>query len=102
VARFLVTYHGSGMPTDPAQMSQAREAFGRWLGEAGSAVVDPGAPLRFGGQVSGGDPTPQVVGVLGDSGGFPGGRQAGIGEPSVRKPRWDPPTRRGCSCLTIV
>jgi hypothetical protein len=60
VARFLVTYHGSGMPTDPAQMSQAREAFGRWLGEAGSAVVDPGAPLRFGGQVSGGDPTPQV------------------------------------------
>jgi hypothetical protein len=27
-------------------MAQARAAFGQWLAEAGSAVLDPGAPVR--------------------------------------------------------
>jgi len=61
VSRYLVTYHGSGMPTDPAQMEQARAAFGQWLAKAGSAVIDPGAPLRPGTQVSNGDATAQVA-----------------------------------------
>jgi hypothetical protein len=47
VARFLVTYHGSGMPQDPEMMEQAKAAFGAWVAEAGDAIVDPGAPVRM-------------------------------------------------------
>jgi hypothetical protein len=50
MAKFLVLYHGNGTP-DPAQMAQAKAAFGKWLGEVGSAVTDPGAPTRMVGQV---------------------------------------------------
>jgi len=42
-------------------MEQAKAAFGQWLAKAGKAVVDPGAPLRPGTQVSNGAPTPQVM-----------------------------------------
>ena len=61
MSRFLVTYHGSGMPTDPAEADQARAAFGEWLARAGAAVTDPGAPLRPATQVSNGAPSPQVA-----------------------------------------
>jgi hypothetical protein len=57
MSRFLVTYHGAGMPTDPAMIEQVKAAFGAWLQEAGSAVVDPGAPLRPATQVSNSSPT---------------------------------------------
>ena len=43
--RFLVTYHGSGMPDDPALMEQAKAAFGNWVAGAGDAIIDPGAPV---------------------------------------------------------
>ncbi len=39
--KFLVTYHGSGMPDDPALMEQAKMAFGNWVADAGDAIVDP-------------------------------------------------------------
>ena len=45
-------YHGSEMPHDPEVMAQAKAAFEQWVGEVGSAVVDPGAPLRMVAQVS--------------------------------------------------
>lgn len=54
MAKYLITYQGSGMPNDPAMMEQAKMAFGKWLQEAGSAVVDPGSPVRVVKQVSGG------------------------------------------------
>ena len=61
MSRFLVTYHGgSGPPADAAQEEQIKAAFGAWLGRAGSAVVDPGAPLRFATQLANGEPTPMV------------------------------------------
>jgi hypothetical protein len=61
MSKFLVTYHGgSGTPADPAQMEKIRAAFGAWLAEAGSAVTDPGAPVRPATQVSNGTPEPQV------------------------------------------
>ena len=50
--RFLVTYHGSGMPDDPALMEQAKMAFGNWVAGAGDAIVDPGAPVRMVTQVA--------------------------------------------------
>jgi len=53
--KFLVTYHGGEMPTDPAVAAQVKAAFGAWLAEAGSAVIDPGAPVRMVTQVAGGE-----------------------------------------------
>jgi len=50
--RFLVTYHGSGMPDDPALMEQAKAAFGNWVAGAGDAIVDPGAPVQMMAQVA--------------------------------------------------
>ena len=38
-------------------MEQAKAAFGKWLGEAGDAVVDPGAPVRMVTQVAAGSAT---------------------------------------------
>jgi hypothetical protein len=62
MSKFLVTYHGgSGMPADPAQMEKITAAFGAWLAKAGSAVTDPGAPLRPSTQVSNGTPEPRVA-----------------------------------------
>jgi hypothetical protein len=56
MARFLVTYHGSGMPDDPELIEQAKTAFLDWVGQAGDAIVDPGAPLRMVGQVASASP----------------------------------------------
>jgi uncharacterized protein YciI len=60
MARFLVTYHGSGMPDDPELIEQAKAAFLQWVGQAGDAIVDPGAPLQMVGQVASGSPEAAV------------------------------------------
>ena len=60
MAKYLVTYHGSAAPSDPAMLEQVKAAFGRWLQEAGSAVVDPGAPVRMVKQVANGTPSAVV------------------------------------------
>jgi hypothetical protein len=60
MAKYLVTYHGSGMPADPALLEPMKAAFGQWLQEAGSAVVDPGAPVHLVKQVASGTPTDAV------------------------------------------
>ena len=54
MTRFLVTYHGSGMPDDPELMEQAKAAFGAWVAGAGDAIVDPGAPVHTVTQVTSG------------------------------------------------
>jgi hypothetical protein len=60
MARFLVTYHGQGMPDDPEMMEQAKAAFLAWVGQAGDALVDPGAPVQMVRQVASGSPEPPV------------------------------------------
>jgi hypothetical protein len=60
MAKYLVTYHGSDAPTDPAMLEMVKAAFGQWLQQAGSAVVDPGAPVRLVQQVASGTPTDAV------------------------------------------
>jgi len=52
MSRFLITYHGSGMPDDPELMEQAKAAFGNWVAGAGDAIVDPGAPVQMVTQVA--------------------------------------------------
>jgi hypothetical protein len=56
MAKFLVTYHGGELPTDDAAIAGAREEFGRWLQDAGTAVLDPGSALRPVTQLTGGEP----------------------------------------------
>jgi hypothetical protein len=45
MARYLVTYHGSEMSHQAEAMAQARNAFMAWAQKAGSALVEPGAPV---------------------------------------------------------
>jgi hypothetical protein len=45
MARFLVTYHGGGMPEDDNARQQAMAAFAKWVEQTGKALIDPGAPL---------------------------------------------------------
>jgi hypothetical protein len=45
MARYLITYHGPGMPHDPAAVGAAREAFMAWAQKTGAALVDPGSPI---------------------------------------------------------
>lgn len=60
MSRFLVTYHGGGMPSDPAQAAAALQAFGEWVARSGDAIVDPGAPIRPAAQVANGTPQPDA------------------------------------------
>ena len=60
MSKFLVTYFGGSRPTTPEQAEQMKAAFGQWLEKAGSAVVDPGAPLRPATQVANGHAHPTV------------------------------------------
>jgi hypothetical protein len=60
MSKYLITYHNAKMPNDPAIMEQAKIAFGKWLQEAGKAVIDPGAPVRTSTQVSGASPSALV------------------------------------------
>jgi hypothetical protein len=46
MTKYLVTYHGAGMPSSGG-VEQAKAAFGKWFKEAGSSVVDPGAPVKM-------------------------------------------------------
>jgi hypothetical protein len=62
MAKYLVTYHGAGMPANPSpeMMQQVKAAFGAWLAEAGGVVVDPGAPIKMAAQVAKGAPAAPV------------------------------------------
>jgi|SRR5215831_12136445 len=58
--KYLITYHNGQMPGDAAAIEQVKMAFGKWLQEAGAAVVDPGAPVMFSSQIASGNPSPKV------------------------------------------
>ncbi len=45
MAKFLVTYHGAGMPETAEGREQAMAAFMAWAAKTGPALADPGAPL---------------------------------------------------------
>jgi hypothetical protein len=60
MARFLVTYVGGAMPHDPEIMAQARAAFMAWAEQTGSALVDPGAPVRTVAVLASGAPADEV------------------------------------------
>jgi len=43
--KFLFIYHGGKTPETPEEGQAAMDAWGRWFGEMGDAVVDPGNPV---------------------------------------------------------
>ena len=43
--RYLVTYHGPGMPHDPESIAAAQQAFLTWAGKTGALLVEPGSPI---------------------------------------------------------
>ena len=45
MAKFLFVYHGGKRATNPADVKQAMDAWGKWFGSMGTAVIDGGNPV---------------------------------------------------------
>ena len=44
MAKYLLVYHGGGIPESPEAQAKTMAAWGAWFGQLGSAVVDGGNP----------------------------------------------------------
>jgi len=45
VAKFLLAYHGGGMPESQEEQAKVMAAWGAWFASAGGAITDPGNPV---------------------------------------------------------
>ncbi|MGP8160531.1 MAG: hypothetical protein ACLQGJ_04825 [Candidatus Dormibacteria bacterium] len=45
MAKFLLAYHGGGMPESKEEQEKVMAAWGVWFQETGGAVKDPGNPV---------------------------------------------------------
>ena len=45
MAKYLFTYHGGKMGASPADVKKAMDAWGKWFGSMGAAVIDGGNPV---------------------------------------------------------
>jgi hypothetical protein len=45
MAKYLLAYHGGGMPDSEEETARVMAAWTRWYEELGGAVVDPGNPV---------------------------------------------------------
>lgn len=45
MAKYLFVYHGGSAPESQEQAAQAMDAWGKWFGSLGSAVIDGGNPV---------------------------------------------------------
>jgi len=45
MAKYLFVYHGGSAPTSPADKARIMDAWGRWFGSLGPAVIDGGNPV---------------------------------------------------------
>ena len=45
MVNYLLLYSGGGMPASEAEQKQVMEAWGKWMGELGTALVDGGNPF---------------------------------------------------------
>ena len=43
--KYLLTYHGGGMPESETEQAEHMAAWGAWFGANGSAFLDMGAPV---------------------------------------------------------
>ena len=42
MAKYVFSYHGGKISTDPAEIKKMMDAWGAWFGSMGSAVIDGG------------------------------------------------------------
>jgi hypothetical protein len=42
MAKFVLVFHGGGMPETPEEQAQVMEAWGAWMGALGESILDPG------------------------------------------------------------
>jgi len=45
VAKFLLAYHGGGMPESEEERAKVGAAWGAWFESSGGAITDPGDPV---------------------------------------------------------
>ena len=45
MAKYVLAYHGGGMPETEEEQAKVMEAWGAWIGGLGEAFVDPGNPI---------------------------------------------------------
>ena len=45
MARYLLAYHGGGMPDSEEESARVMAAWGKWYEGLGAAVADPGNPI---------------------------------------------------------
>ena len=45
MAKFMLAYHGGGMPETPEEGERVMAAWTSWLDELGAACIDPGNPV---------------------------------------------------------
>ncbi|MDH3209968.1 MAG: hypothetical protein OEL91_06275 [Burkholderiaceae bacterium] len=45
MAKYLFVYHGGKMPKTEAEKAKVMDAWGKWMGGMGSAIVDGGHPV---------------------------------------------------------
>jgi hypothetical protein len=45
MAKYLFVYHGGGTPKTDAEKAKVMDAWGKWMGGMGSAIVDGGHPV---------------------------------------------------------
>ena len=43
--KYILGYHGGGMPATPEEGAKVMAAWGKWIGELGAAMVDAGNPV---------------------------------------------------------
>ncbi|HEX8938532.1 MAG TPA: YciI family protein [Candidatus Limnocylindrales bacterium] len=44
MSKYLLAYHGGGMPSSPEEQQRVLGAWEAWFGRLGAAVADPGNP----------------------------------------------------------
>lgn len=45
MAKYLFVYHGGSKPKNDAEMKKVMDAWGKWMGGMGSAIIDGGHPV---------------------------------------------------------
>jgi hypothetical protein len=45
MAKYLLSYHGGGMPESPEERAKVMAAWGAWIEHVGASLVDAGAPV---------------------------------------------------------
>lgn len=45
MSKYVLAYHGGGMPEDPAEQQRIMTAWEIWFGTMGAAVLDGGNPI---------------------------------------------------------